>query len=110
MLKFYSRCQNLEENLIKIPSISFSRHIFSLLDNVVIVTMKGSLPILLASHIDRRGYSRFTLWFHRPLYKRPGLKRSEKRQERVPHRPMQKLNKYTKVFRIFLVLQTCFIS
>ena len=39
-----------------------------------------------------------------------GLKRSEKRQERVPHRPMQKLNKFTKVFRIFLVLQTCFIS
>ena len=38
------------------------------------------------------------------------LKRSEKRQERVPHRPMLKLNKFTKVFRIFLVLQTCFIS
>ena len=60
MLEFYSRCQNLEENLIKIPSIFFPRHIFFLLDNVVIVTMKGSLPILLASHIDRRGYSRFT--------------------------------------------------
>ena len=60
MLEFYSRCQNLEEKLIKIPSTSFSRHTFSLPDNVVIVTMKGSLPILLASHIDRRGYSRFT--------------------------------------------------
>ena len=34
----------------------------------------------------------------------------EGRQERVPHRPMQKLNKFTKVFRIFLVLQTCFKS
>ena len=60
MLKFYPRCQNLEENLIKILSIPFSRHIFSLQDNVVIVTVKGSLPIPLASHIDRRGYSRFT--------------------------------------------------
>ena len=65
MLEFYSRCQNLEENLIKMPSISFSRHIFSLLDNVVIVTMKGSLPIPLASHIDRRGYSRFTALYTR---------------------------------------------
>ena len=60
MLKFYPRCQNLEENLIKIPSIPFSRHIFSLLESVVRVTMKGSIPIPLASHIDRRGYSRFT--------------------------------------------------
>ena len=60
MLEFYSRCQNLEENLIKIPSIPFSRHIFSLLESVVIVTMKGLLPIPLASHIDRNGYSRFT--------------------------------------------------
>ena len=39
-----------------------------------------------------------------------GLKRSEKRQERVLHRPMQKFNKFTEVFRIFLVLQICFIS
>ena len=39
-----------------------------------------------------------------------GLKRSEKRQERVPDRLMQKLNKFTKVFRIFIVLQTCFKS
>ena len=38
------------------------------------------------------------------------LKRSEKRQERIPHRSMQKVNKFTKVFHIFLVLQTCFIS
>ena len=29
---------------------------------------------------------------------------------RVQHRTVQKLNKFTKVFRIFLVLQTCFIS
>ena len=29
------------------------------------------------------------------------LKRFEKRQERIPHRPMQKFNKFTKVFRIF---------
>ena len=87
MLKFYPRCQNLEENLIKIPSIPFSRHIFSLLENVVIVTMKSSLPIPLASHIDRRGYSRFTalyisalrithgsgapLAFHRPCFTAP---------------------------------------
>ena len=33
------------------------------------------------------------------------LKRSEKRQERIPHRPIQKFNKFKKVFRIFLVLQ-----
>ena len=63
MLKFYPRCQNLEEKLIKIPSIPFSRHIFSLQDNAVIVTVKGSLPIPLASHIDRRGYTHgFTSW------------------------------------------------
>ena len=37
------------------------------------------------------------------------LKRRRKRQERVQHRSMQKFNKFTKVFRIFLVLQTCFI-
>ena len=29
------------------------------------------------------------------------LKRCEKRQEGIPHRPMQKINKFTKVFRIF---------
>ena len=38
------------------------------------------------------------------------LKRSEKRQERIPHRPMQKFNKFTNVFRIFFVLQTCFAN
>ena len=29
------------------------------------------------------------------------LQRREKRQERISHRPMQKFNKYTDVFRIF---------
>ena len=29
------------------------------------------------------------------------LKRCEKRQERIPHRPMEKFNKFIKVFRIF---------
>ena len=43
-------------------------------------------------------------------YKFVGLKCSEKHQEQVPHCPMQKFNKFTKVFRIFLILQTCFIS
>ena len=38
------------------------------------------------------------------------LKRCEKRQERIPHRPMEKFNKFTKVFRIFFVLQTCFAN
>ena len=38
------------------------------------------------------------------------LKRCEKRQERIPHRPMQKFNKFTNVFRIFFVLQTCFAN
>ena len=38
------------------------------------------------------------------------LKRCEKRQERIPHRLMQKFNKFTKVFRIFFVLQTCFAN
>ena len=38
------------------------------------------------------------------------LKRCEKRQERIPHRPMQKFNKFTKVFRILFVLQTCFAN
>ena len=69
MLEFYSRCQNLQENLIKIPSIPFSRHIFSLLERVVMVTMKGWLPIPLASHIDRRGYSRLTALYISALTK-----------------------------------------
>ena len=73
MLKFYPRCQNLEENLIKIPSIPFSRHIFSLQDNVDIVTAKGSLPISFASHIDRRGYSRFTAFYISALFIREQL-------------------------------------
>ena len=38
------------------------------------------------------------------------LKRCEKRQERIPHRPMQKFSKFTNFFRIFFVLQICSTS
>jgi hypothetical protein len=37
------------------------------------------------------------------------LKRHQKRRARDQHRPIQKLNKIAKTFRIFLSLQICFV-
>jgi hypothetical protein len=37
------------------------------------------------------------------------LKRHQKRRARVQHRPIQKLKKIEKTFRIFFALQICFV-
>ena len=69
---------------------------------------KQPLPIVIAPAIAVRKHSNLSTNETANSYFEICLKRYEKRQERIPHRPMQKFNKFTNVFRIFFCFTNLF--